>query len=77
LNEAIVPGMPPLKLACGIRLSGFADGKYCDSPGSTFVRSFASFAAWSNALVYWCDQFTPTVNSANVVELNVCRSVFT
>ena len=28
-------------------------------------------------LVYWCDQFTPTVNSANVVGLNVWSSVFT
>src|SRR5215211_7856329 len=29
LNDAIVPPGPPVKLACGSRLSGFADGKNC------------------------------------------------
>ena len=41
------------------------------------MLSLTSFAAWSSALVYWWAQFTPTVNSANVVWLKVCSSVFT
>src|SRR5687768_2951445 len=52
LNDAMVPPGPPLKLACGIRLSGLADGKYWRSAGSTTVRSLARRAASSSALVY-------------------------
>src|SRR4051794_18776683 len=37
LNAPTVPGMPPLKLACGSRLSGFASGKNCWNEGSTLV----------------------------------------
>src|SRR5262249_1050961 len=68
-------GSPPVNVACGSTLSGFAAGKNCVRPGSTLVRSLAASAASSNALVYWCDQLIPVVTSRNVVLLNVCSSV--
>ena len=71
MNDAIVPGIVPLKLACGRTLSRLACGKNCVSPGSTLVRSLAASAASSSALVYWCDQLRPEVTSRNVDELNV------
>jgi hypothetical protein len=54
-----------------------ACGKNCGIPGNTTRRSFASAAAWSTGLVFWCDQLTPTVNSPNSVGLNVCNAVVT
>ena len=66
-----------MKVAFGRMPSGFACGKNCGKPGSTILRSLASRAAASSALVYWCDQFTPTVASAKSDGLNVCSSVFT
>src|SRR4029453_5516197 len=73
LNEAMFPPGPPLKEACGIRLSGFADGKNWRSAGSTTVRSLARRAASSKALVYWGAQLTATVTSANSVGLRGAR----
>ena len=77
LNWSGFPGTPPVNVACGRMYSGLACGKNCGIPGSTTRRSFASRAASSNGLVYWCAQFTPTVNSPCNVGLNVCSSVFT
>src|SRR5689334_7024703 len=77
LNDAIVPGEPPVNVACGRIFSGFAWGKNCGMPGNTAARSFDRRAASSNGLVCWCAQFTPTVNSPNSVGLNVCSTVFT
>ena len=77
LNDPTVPGVPPVNVAFGRIPSGFACGKNCGNPGSTFRRSLPAFAASSNALVYWCAQFTPTVTSPKSVGLKVCSSVLT
>ena len=74
----MVPGMPPpVNDACGRMRSGFACREELRKPGSTRVRSLPSRAAWSRASVFWCAQFTPTVNSEKVVELKVWSSVLT
>ena len=70
-SERTFPGTPPPNAAFGTRYIGFASGKYCGSPGSTFVRSFLSSSSWLTAAVFWCDQLTPTVNSPYSVGLNV------
>src|SRR5688500_6443459 len=76
-NEAIVPGVPPPKVALGRMPSGLACGKNCGKPGSTIRRSLMSRADESKALVYWCAQLTPTVSSEYSDGLNVWSSVLT